>query len=93
MTDAMIVRLATETVRHLQNAISVHPALSMVPSYNAVLAAARANHPEDPFLAVLAPLPTSGDDVLSIAEVNALFAQIAIVVQSLAEEKQNGPRP
>ena len=87
MNDAIIIRIATETIQHLRNAISVGPALAMVPSYNALLTAAKTNHPEDVFLKALAPLATKGDDgdAVSIAEITALFAQIAVALDSLGE--------
>ena len=86
MNDATILRMAAETVRHLGNAISVGPATYMVPSYNALVAAARANHRDDTFLKMLEPLDLSGDkhgETISIAEITALFAQLAIAVESL----------
>lgn len=86
MNDSTIIRMATETVQHLRNAISVGPALYMVPSYNALLTAAKANHPEDVFLKALTTLPVKGEDGdhISIAEISALFAQIAVALESLA---------
>ena len=84
MNDTVIIRLATETIQHLRNAISVGSALHMVPSYNALLTAAKNNHPNDIFLQALMILPTKSDDCdgISIAEISALFAQIAIALDS-----------
>lgn len=97
MNDATIIRLATETTRHLRHAIMVSPAPYMVPSYNALLAAAHANHPDDVFLKALRPLPAAngephrtedvplpaGDEaIVSVAEISALFAQLAIALES-----------
>ncbi len=85
MNDATIIRMATETIQHLRHAIPVSSCPYMVPSYNALVSAASANHPEDVFLKVLAPIPTTGDDrdCISIAEINALFAQLIIALESL----------
>jgi hypothetical protein len=85
MNDTTIIRMATETIQHLRHAIPVSPCPYMVPSYNALVSAAQANHPDDTFLKVLAPLPTTGDDrdCISIAEITALFAQLAVALESL----------
>ncbi|WP_395092506.1 hypothetical protein [Armatimonas sp.] len=86
MNDSIIIRMATETIQHLRHAIPVSSCPYMVPSYNALVTAARANHPDDVFLKVLSPLPTTGDDrdCISIAEITALFAQLAIALESLS---------
>ena len=86
MNDAIIIRMAAETIQHLRHAIPVSSCPYMVPSYNALVTAARANHPDDVFLKALTPLPTTGDDrdCISIAEITALFAQLAIALESLS---------
>ena len=84
MNDTTLLKLIHETVRHLGNAISVSPAYQLIPSYNAVLASAKANHPSHSFLSVLTPLEANGE-MVSIAEMTALFAQIAIVLEASAE--------
>ena len=81
MNDTILLKLIHETVKHLKEAISVNPAYQMIPSYNAILAAAKENHPDDTFLRVLAPLTTDGE-LITIAEITALFAQIGIVVEA-----------
>lgn len=85
MNDATIIRMATETIQHLRHAIPVSSCPYMVPSYNALVSAAKANHPDDTFLKALNPLPTTGDDRdnISIAEINALFAQLVIALESV----------
>lgn len=77
--------MATETIQHLRHAIPVSSCPYMVPSYNALVSAASANHPDDAFLKVLTPIPTTGDDrdSISIAEITALFAQLIIALESL----------
>lgn len=84
MNDTILLKLIHETVGHLKNAISVSPALQLIPSYNAVLMAAKTNHPEDPFLKALTPLEPGGE-MISIAEMIALFAQIGIVLEASKE--------
>jgi hypothetical protein len=80
MNDTILLKLIHETIGHLKHAISVSPALQLIPSYNAVLAAAKTNHPDHPFLKVLEPLEPNGE-LISIAEMSALFAQIGIVLE------------
>jgi hypothetical protein len=89
MNDETIIRMATETVKHLRNAISVNSCPYMVPSYNAMVLAAKANHPDDYFLRGLSPLPVSGangedgpGNCISVAELSALFAQLAIALEA-----------
>ncbi len=84
MNDTTLLKLIHETVRHLSQAISVSPALQLIPSYNAVLSTARTNHPSEAFFQVLAPLEPGGE-MISIAEITALFAQIAIVLEARSE--------
>jgi hypothetical protein len=62
----------------------------MVPSYNAMVLAAKASHPDDYFLRGLSPLPVHGangedgpGNSISVAELSALFAQLAIALESL----------
>ncbi|MGC4045632.1 MAG: hypothetical protein QM758_17715 [Armatimonas sp.] len=81
MKDTILLQLIQATIGHLKHAVSVSPALQLIPSYNAVLSAAKANHPEDTFLKVLLPLEPSGE-MISIAEMTALFAQIGIVLEA-----------
>ena len=90
MNDKILLKLISETVRHLKDAISVNPAYQMIPSYNAILAAAKENYPDDTFLRVLAPLTTDGE-LVTIAEITALFAQIGIVVEARSEKPYAAP--
>lgn len=85
MKDETLIRLCEETTKYLSQTVTVNPGMQMIPSYNALLAAARTNHPVHPFLSALEPLPTSGDDMITVAEIMALFAQIRIVLDSLSE--------
>jgi hypothetical protein len=86
MKDETLIRLCGETTKWLSQTITVNPSPQMVPSYNALLEAAKANHPDNFFLRVLQPLATSGDDLITVGEMMALFGQIRIVLESL----QNG---
>ncbi|WP_309712485.1 hypothetical protein [Armatimonas sp.] len=78
--------MATVGIQHLRHAIPVSSCPYMVPSYNALVSTARANHPEDSFLKILTPIPTNSDDrdYISIAEINALLAQLIIALEPLS---------
>ena len=95
MTDAVLIRMAEETSKALSGTVPVNPCPHMVPSYNAMLQMAKANHPEDPFLSHLAVLtPTSGDNWfggngITVGEMMALLAQLRIALESLQSEKGN----
>jgi hypothetical protein len=90
MKDETLIRLAEETAKWLSQTITVNPAPQMVPSYNAFLTAAKANHPTNPFLNALHPLSSDsdahpGDDLVTVGEMIALFGQVRIVLESLRE--------
>ena len=85
MKDETLIRLAEETAKWLSQTITVNPAPQMVPSYNAFLSAAKANHPTNPFLNVLHPLATDGDELVTVGEMIALFGQVRIVLESLRD--------
>jgi len=91
MTDATIIRIAEETGRALEDAHPYGQCLHLVPSYNALLLAARANHPDDSFLGVLAAVPTTGDEnLVSIAEMRALLGQLRIALESFEDGMTTG---
>ena len=85
MKDATLIRICEETTKWLSQTITVNPASQMVPSYNALLEAAKGNHPDHFFLRALQLLPVSGDELVTIGEMIALFGQIRIVLESLRE--------
>ncbi len=92
MKDQALIRIAEETTKALKEAHPYSSARRTVPSYNALLQAAKANHPGDPFLSALPlfDLNQEGrgceEDNTSTAEMIALFAQIRIVLEALMEE-------
>jgi hypothetical protein len=67
---------------------------NMAPSYNAVLQAAKASHPNDAFLSMLTLFPLSGvrgpvvegGDPTAL-EMRALFTQLRIAIESLQGER------
>ena len=83
MKDQTIVRLAEETTSLLRKVLPGDNAKNVIPSYNALLAAAKANHPNDPFLSTLTPIERS-DSAVDLA---ILFSQLRIAVEALNEEE------
>jgi hypothetical protein len=91
MTDTTIIRIAEETSRALEDAHPFSQCLLLVPSYNALLQAAKANHPDDPFLRVLTTLSANGEvNSISVAELRALLGQLRIALESMQEEHAAG---
>lgn len=84
MTDRTILRLVKETTELLGKIIPGYDVESVVPSYNAVLAAAQENHPKDKFINALAPI----ESVDSAVELSILFTQLRIALEA---EQENGP--
>ncbi|MBW3622105.1 MAG: hypothetical protein KY468_01690 [Armatimonadetes bacterium] len=83
MTDEMILRMADETVQILSKAPWHLDCKHLLPTYNAMLVAARDNHPDDSFLGALVPInPNNGDVNAPILTV--LFAQLRMALESLA---------
>lgn len=85
MKDATIIRMAEETAVALRDAHAFQETTHMAPTYNAMLQAARANHPDDLFLNTLVAINTDSDGI-SIAELRALLAQLRIALESLKDE-------
>ena len=79
MTDKVIIRIAEETTRWLKRALPGDSTPSVVPSYNALLAAAKENHPEDTFLANLEPI----EKVESAVDLAILYSQLRIAIEAM----------
>jgi hypothetical protein len=93
MQNTALVRIAEETGKMLAEMDGEMPCGTMAPSYNALLQAAKANHPNDPFLSALTTFKLTGgrDPVVedgdpTAAEMRALFAQLRIALESLQSE-------
>ena len=82
MTDQTIIRLAEETTSLLRKVLPGENESNVIPSYNALLAAAQKNHPDEPFLATLTPIDRS-DSAVDLA---ILFTQLRIAVEALSSE-------
>jgi hypothetical protein len=93
MTDAALIRIAEETIQALSPVVVMNLAHQMVPSYHALLQAAKANHPNDPFIGGLSPLEFKTDnDYITVGEMIALFAQLRIALESLQSENADEKR-
>jgi hypothetical protein len=93
MTDTMILRLLDETCVLLRKIPWHQESHHLLPSYYALLQAARANHPDDAFLNSAFPGPPAGepDQGISPLELAILFTQLKIVLE--AQQTEGGPGP
>ncbi len=90
MKDTTIVRIAEETSNALSEIDAEWELKRVIPSYNALLQAAKANHPSDPFLSTLSHIQLDKDeDGISVGELRILFAQLRIALESLESEEAN----
>jgi len=92
MKDITLVRMLDEARKGLEGVNFPAKTPHLLPAYNALLMAARANHPDDVFLHMLPPIenrvvegrrdgPECGPE-----EMRVLFGQLYICMQSFAEE-------
>jgi hypothetical protein len=82
MTDKTILKIAEETTSLLKRVLPGENASSVLPSYNAILAAAKENHPDDTFLDALKSLERSD----SAVDMAIAFSQLRIAVEAIIEE-------
>jgi hypothetical protein len=90
VTDETIIRMAEEASQALSEVDGHIQCNYLMPSYNAMLQAAKANHPNDPFLSALIPLELISDRkfYVSGAELRVLLGQLRIALESLHEPPQ-----
>src|SRR5947209_7066554 len=81
MSDETIVRMIEETSKILSRLEWMVPATHLLPTYSALLRAARENHPDDPFLGAL-PAFGSGTEEINAPQLNILFTQLRIALES-----------
>jgi hypothetical protein len=90
MSDTVLVRMIEEMTKPLAQADPYCPADAMISSYNAVLGAVKANHPDVPLLAALEPLQqngvNSGHNSVNTGPMLALLAQLCIILEALQSE-------
>src|SRR5438067_4258861 len=85
MTDETILRMVEETCKVLSRTDSFVSAKHLAPSYDALLQAARENHPDDRFLGVLPSLGFGEKDEITASQMNALLAQLRVALESLQQ--------
>ena len=81
MKDETIVRMLQESCQVLARVRFPVSCPHLGPYYNALLRAAKANHPDDVFLSALPPIEDG--EAAGPEELNVLFAQLRIAVESL----------
>lgn len=98
MTDTLILRLVDETCKVLARMEFFNPCTYLIPSYNALVQAAQANHPDDPYLNTAFPLLQPGGtvarsekhhedaDAVNPPQLRILFTQLRIILESLQDE-------
>jgi hypothetical protein len=90
MKDAVIIRMIDETSKGLARMRFPESwsCAHIVPSYIALVRAAKANHPNDPFLAALPVLDRDQGKGLNPTELQLLFTQLRIALESLHGEPE-----
>jgi hypothetical protein len=83
MRDETIVRMLEDACTGLQEVNFPARTPNLLPVYNALLAAARANHPDDPFLNALGRIENNGES--GPEEMRVLFGQLRILLESFRE--------
>jgi hypothetical protein len=84
MTDRVILRMIEESCNILRNMEYLEDCRSLMPTYAALVGAAKANHPNDPFIQVFSSVEGSGD---SPNVMNILLTQLRIALESLQAEQ------
>src|ERR1700675_3444461 len=83
MNDETILRMVEETCKVLSRLDFFVSGKHFVPSYNALLQAAKENHPDDRFLGVLPILGLGDGDEIHVPQMSVLFAQLRVALESL----------
>lgn len=87
MKDSVILEMLEESGRVLNRMEFFEPCKHIVPTYNALLLAARENHPEEPFLQALPTVePGGGEDSVNPRTLALLCGQLRIALASLQTE-------
>ena len=87
MKDELIIRMIQETSAILAEMEWHQDGKAIVPSYNALLQAVQANHPEDVFLCSLLQIKT--EDQVGPRELQILFTQLRIALEALQSDTIN----
>jgi hypothetical protein len=92
MTDTTILRIIQESCE-LFSGIPGQLCTHLAPSYNALLAAALGNHPDDPFLGALRPIDLErGGSRVECEELRIMLVQLRIALEALAAEQDDAGR-
>lgn len=86
MTDNVLLLMIEEITKPLSKGEGDSPCAEMIPSYNAILSAAKGNHPEDLFLGNLLPIDKGG--FVNVSQLLALFALLRFVLEWLQTARQ-----
>jgi hypothetical protein len=96
MKDEAIWRIAKQTAKVLSGMQFFMSCKHLLPSYHALLLAAKANHPDDPFLNALPVLdPEEGEEnAIAPPQLNILFTQLYLALESwMGEEEEEEGAP
>lgn len=97
MNDVLIIRLVDETSKVLSRMEFFQSCDHLIPSYNALVRAAQANHPDDPYLHTAFPTLQPGEKAernqkphgegreVSPPLLRVLFTQLRIVLEAMQE--------
>jgi len=91
MDNRTLVRLAASFMEHLGETLPGTDCALLIPTYNALLNAAQAQNPEEPFLSHLQPLQAEGHVDPEVLRV--LMGQLQIVLESLSPPAPPPPAP
>jgi hypothetical protein len=81
MKDETIIKIAEDTAKTLAGMQFFEPCGQLMPTYNALIKAAKGNHPDEPFLQAL---PESNEMVEDgVNQLKILFSQLRIALDSL----------
>jgi hypothetical protein len=89
MKDETIILMLAEASKGLEGVSFPVTTPHLIPSYNALLSAAQANHPNHPFLSALTgiEMPVKGEgrreESVGPDEMRILFGQLRIVLEAL----------
>ena len=87
MKDETLVRLVQDASQKLEHVRFPVTTPNLISVYNALLAAAKVNHPSDPYLSLL---PTLADGETGPEEMRVLLGQLRIVLEALQDESSAG---
>jgi hypothetical protein len=88
MKDETLVRLIQDACQKLERVNFPVTTPNLIPVYNALLTAAKANHPGHAYLSIL---PVLAEGETSPEEMRVLLGQLRIVLEALPEENANRP--